>query len=437
MTEEVKDKPKLKRGHLAVLDKQTGEVMTRFIAREVRMRNGRYSAIKSGVAFMTLREEAGEIAVWGSGRNKVAMVTSEGYRTANAICQITVRTPDYVEVPGVGRVPNPYIVVDEHTGAFKAGYWRKVALGPGLTGNPVIVDRCTYLDLHSYLMEDLINLRTRAPYAVINGVADVPPASRIRKLLVKHNEELMESIEAFEQKSGKQSYLRDQLASDKSIAEAVESAEDGMWRFMELEPTTGFGIWIDTQAAAVAKVFRTYAQTKKFGSRRLEAIAYRNVMRDHPLAPRMKVPLDHLSGEKGQHLGGVRCYFHEFLQNDADIDRLLTEFQRGAALAGLLVDSSEQPLAADTESVTVEQGTEGEGDVILDADGERQADPKAQLLHKIRTAEQAIGSKDTLDALRAKHDKIAEQPLTASTEELESYLAELGAAIDTEANDAQ
>lgn len=431
------------KGAIAVVDPKSGDVMMRFIARELRMRDGSVRAIKSGAAMVGLREEAGEIAVWGSGDNVQAMVTSEGYRSANVICQITVRTPPFVEIPGVGRVPNPYVLTDE-SGAFKAGYFRKVAMAPGLTGNPVLVDRCTYLDLHSYLMEDLLNLRTRSPHAVMAGLRDVPVANRLRRAMERHNEDLQERIDEYESKGTRKSYLRKQLVTESQIEAAIEAAEDGLWRFMELEPATGYGIWINAVAEPVAKVFRTYSQTKKFGTRRLEAIAYRNVMRDHPLAPRMKVEPSMLRGPDKQRVAMVRCFFHEFMQDEREIDQMIAQFSEGARLTGLAVDSQiipERVGTSDARADAVAEAPEGvnekpaetvvvEGEAaeVVNADPGEPPSERDALYAQIIDGEKLLGDNATA-ALRKKHPAM-KLPLTAEIDDLRKYKKAIDAALD-------
>lgn len=156
----------------ALLLDQGNNVQLRFLVREVRKRDGRLAAIKSGVSHVRLSEQAGQIAIWGNGEDAAAMITAEGYRACNTVAQITVLTPPSLEIPGLGRVANPHVTFHEETGAFKAGWVRQIAVAPGPTGNLVMTDRSTYLSLVEYLMEDLIGVAKRNPAAVCWGVRD-------------------------------------------------------------------------------------------------------------------------------------------------------------------------------------------------------------------------------------------------------------------------
>lgn len=444
---------------LALMDAD-GTVLFRFLAREVRQEHGKVKALRTGASMMKLDEDAGEIAVWTAAGKKVATITSEGYRSANVICGISVRTPPFLEIPGEGRVPNPHIVIDEKTGAFRAGYWRKIALAPNLTGNPVMVDRCTYLDLHSYLMEDLLNLRHRSPHAVMVGVSDLSPATRVERFIKKHNGQLMEKIEDWESKNqGRKSYMRDQLVTGAEMEEAIDNAREGIWRFMELEPVTGWGIWINPEAEAVARVFRTYAQTQKFGSRRLEAISFRNVMREHPLAPKMKIPTKFLEGGNERwegegkarkkivdpHGAFVRCFFAEFLQDPDDIEDLMDQFAAGVRLAGLIVDADAVPQRADADALKGETTSDRQDEKPQPSDDPEQepvedddkeaSDPRSKLFSNIRDLEDLLG--DDKAAEIRKNFPFMGEPLTASAEQLQSYLNAINLALDREIDDSQ
>ena len=83
-----------RRANVNLVDR-AGNVQLQFLAREVRLSNGRVAAIKTGVATVRLTAGAGEIAVWGakSDEGPTAMITSEGYRKLNQVAGVTVATP--------------------------------------------------------------------------------------------------------------------------------------------------------------------------------------------------------------------------------------------------------------------------------------------------------------------------------------------------------
>jgi len=309
-----------------ILGSKDGDPLFRFLIREVREEKGAIKAIKSGGARVTLSEAKGEIACFAGG----GMITSEGYRSLNTVASLNCLTPASIEVPGQGRMANPYIETDPETGAFRSGWMRKVVIGPSPVGNMTLVDRTTYLTLHEYLIQDLLAVQKRAPIAVLWGFRHTTPDVLLASFIPDHNERIAEESSA----PGK-AWLRKYLVTEREERVAKRRVAVKTWAFLPVEKVTGQGIWYDSQHEEVAKAFRTYTQSGQFGIRKLEAITFRNAIREHPLMPAMKVDASRLVGPKDARTYDTTVYFHETIEGEEQVKTLVAEFEAGLRSANL------------------------------------------------------------------------------------------------------
>lgn len=455
---------------------RAGNVQLKFLAREVRLSNGRVAAIKSGVATVRLSAGAGEIAVWGarSDEGPTAMITSEGYRKLNQVAGITVATPPSIEIAKLGRVANPYVETSETTGAFRAGWVRKIAIGPTPLGTMAICDRTTYLSLIEYYLEDLLGVAQRNPCACLWGVREADPASLLESAVRDVNED----IERRAKDEGK-NWLKKYMVTPEEVKRAKSKAQDRLWAFLEVEPITGQGLWFDRTSAAIAKVMGTYVRTGKFGIRKLEAIAYRNVLSDHPLMPKKKISPDRLvqvtetvkdSRGKDEDVArdwytDVTVYFHEQVEGRDEIEKVIREYDAGMRTGAAVVDASTK---AERVSATDDAG-EDDGDEVTreERDAERDQkkasaakapvermddeqeppsaaestktapapapDPRLALIASLKTVEEVAG-KRMVGLLLPKFPGIQASRAKASIDELRAYQRALEAAINDRDN---
>lgn len=448
-----------------------------FIARETRTRMGKVVAIKSGVAHVKLSENAGQIALWGKGDFAAAMITAEGYRACNTVAQLSLLKPRSIELDGVGKVPNPFTKHDAND-CFLSGWLRLGAAGPGPTGNFVVTDKTTFISLREYLREDLIGVARQFPAAAFWGVKDVGPAKILGKEIDRANADIEKRA------ADGQTWLRKYKATPADIALAKEKVADGLWKFFDVDITEGQGIWYDRTSDAVRRVFSTYSQSGKFGVRKLEAIAYRNAMRDHPLMPAMHIDPDKVNTEWEKQPEGSRerprvldrwvmvpVFFHEQVEDQEAIEAVLDDFDKGIRTAAYSVAKPEEsgrvhhatredeagtdPRDGEERHRQVEREPGDDGESIDDRGGEderqpeeREAqprrgapapDPIAVLVSKIATATDAAG-KDIVAKLLPLFPGVQADPTKASMAELEAYLKALDAQItkrDYEAEQAK
>lgn len=437
---------------VALVDKG-GEVALKFLAREARTRGGQIVAIKSGVARLNLSEAKKEIAVWGGGDAHSAMITAEGYRAIQAVAQITVLTPPSIEVPAKGVQANPYVLTDERTGQFRGGWVRKIAVAPGPLGNLVLTDRTTYLTLYEYLVEDLIGVAKRNPAAVLWGSRPISPADLIEGAIEEHNADLQDRIDHYKRKGWKTDKLERSLLDAGSVKKVRRDVKRGLWDFFEIEPLTGTGLWFDRTASAVQTVFRTYAQTGKFGLRKLEAIAFRNVMRDHPLTPGMSLDADKLreirkgEGDRAKvvdRIATVPVFFHEQVEGEEEIRELFRTYEAGLRTASLVslpagaeADREVEPERVSVSDANAGTGAEDDGDGVEELDERSspeevsQGDTRGGLIAQIRQGEDILADPDAVQAIREQIPEIAEKGLRASTSALEAYQRRIMSAVNT------
>lgn len=457
---------------------RAGNVQLKFLAREVRLSNGRVAAIKSGVATVRLTSGAGEIAVWGAKADEgpTAMITSEGYRKLNQVAGVTVATPPSIEIAKLGRVANPYVETSETTGAFRAGWIRKVAIGPTPLGTLAICDRTTYLSLIEYYLEDLLGVAQRNPCACLWGVRDVDPGALLESAVRETNDDIERRA-----KDEDKNWLRKYRVSDDDLKRAMAKVAARCWAFLEVEPITGQGLWFDRTSAAIAKVMGTYVRTGKFGIRKLEAIAYRNVLSDHPLMPKKKISQERLVAvtETVKNNRGydedvardwytdVQVYFHEQVEGRDEIEKVIREYDAGMRTGATVIDASTK---AERVSATDDAG-EDDGDEVtreerdaektqdrgrqekapvqrLDDDPEPTPaaestkrepapapDPRLALIASLKTTEEIAG-KRLVGLLLPKFPGVQANRAKASIDELRAYGRALEAAINDRDNGA-
>lgn len=468
-TKKEKDPPR--RANVSLVDR-AGNVQLQFLAREVRMSNGRVVAIKTGIATMRLTAGAGEIAVWGarSDEGPTAMITSEGYRKLNQVAGVTVATPPSIEIAKLGRVANPYIETSETTGAFRAGWVRKVAIGPTPLGTLAICDRTTYLSLIEYYLEDLLGVAQRNPCACLWGVRDVDPGTLLASAVRETNEDLERRA-----KEEQKAWLRKYLVTPDELKRAMTKVEQRCWAFLEVEPITGQGLWFDRTSAAIAKVMGTYVRTGKFGIRKLEAIAYRNVLSDHPLMPKKKISQERLiavtervKDDRGREedvardwYTDVQVYFHEQVEGREEIEKVIRDYDAGMRTGAAVVDATKKPERVsasddagedDGDEVTREErdaekaqqkGQPAKAPVTrLDEDPEPAPaaastksapapapDPRLALIASLKTTEEVAG-KRIVGMLLPKFPGVQASRAKASIDELRAYQRALEAAIN-------
>lgn len=465
-----KEKDPPRRANVSLVDR-AGNVQLQFLAREVRMANGRVAAIKTGVATVRLTAGAGEIAVWGarSDEGPTAMITSEGYRKLNQVAGITVATPPSIEIAKLGRVANPYIETSETTGAFRAGWVRKVAIGPTPLGTMAICDRTTYLSLIEYYLEDLLGVAQRNPCACLWGVRDVDPGTLLASAVRETNEDIERRA-----KEENKAWLRKYVVTPEELKRAMTKVEQRCWAFLEVEPITGQGIWFDRTSAAIAKVMGTYVRTGKFGIRKLEAIAYRNVLSDHPLMPKKKISQDRLVGvtEKVRDDRGreedvtrdwytdVQVYYHEHVEGREEIEKMIREYDAGMRTGATVIADAKPDRVSATDDAGEDDGdevTREERDAEkaqpakppaqrIDDDPEPHPaasstsrtpapapDPRAALIASIKTTEENAG-KRIVGMLLPKFSGVQASRMKASIDELRAYQRALEAAINDRDN---
>ena len=121
--------------------------------------NGEVRAVQGT---MKLSEAKGEVYSIPAGKDKPRKysVTASGYFALNRIAGLSILTPAAVDVPGVGKVPNPYIVRERDAVSgreWTVGVWvKKAAVGYSPIGNLVVTVQTLYLDLHTYFIQDLL-----------------------------------------------------------------------------------------------------------------------------------------------------------------------------------------------------------------------------------------------------------------------------------------
>lgn len=411
------------------------------LVNEFRLADGKVKGIKSGVARVRLSRRAGQIAIW---ENKAAgdmtvVITADGYSECNRVAGISVVTPKLVVVPGVGTQANPYNVLDESTGCFRASYIRKIALARSPLGNMCIVDRTLLYSLNAYLIEDLAQTSKWHPAAVMLGMKNVTPADIIVEIAKDSDKVKPADVERVKQK-----YLR------------------GVWAFFQIEASTGLGYWVDHSAEAVRALFLNYVQGQKFGDRKADSVATRNVLRHHPLMPQMKISFGEThetfadrppnadakwKPESLDRVADVPVYFHADL-DDEDRDRALEEYDRGIRTAAVSVDAEAQAEQAsreddqagsDEEKPTQPPPDERPADAPRVAESPAYRDPPPQpkpdqngaLLARIAEGEKIAGPDLTKQVLKD-HPVLAtaEGRRSASELDLRAYLDGLRALIE-------
>lgn len=457
------------RSTLALLDR-AGHVRLNLIVREVRQRNGHLVALKSGAARVVLSHRKKEIAIWSGGRDEpeTVVVTADGYRALNTVAQITVMTPPSIHIPGLGKMANPYVRLATGTQAFQAGWCRKIAIAPGPTGNLTLCDRTTYLSLVEYLIEDLIGVSKKNPTAVVWGTQAVSPANDLADVIEQHNADKRALAEK-ERKDWPLKYLISDAERDRAMKEAKKP---GRWGFYPIEEVTGQGLWFDRRAEAVVRVFGSYTQKGKFGVRQLEAICYRNVLRDHPLMPGMQIKSSDLKdvwaspelqrateeaakGGKAGPAGALidrvaeaSVFFHEQEQDEEAVRALVQEFEQGlrtAAYTEIDPEKATTPQRAgrdDAETHAAEEPEDRDGREVEPDDGERapvpgrsaaRPDPVAALLAEITTAEGILGL-DATTKILAKFPAVkGKLRRTVAEKDLSAYYTSLKNAINAKA----
>lgn len=190
--------------------------------------------IRSVRAVINLREDQGEL-VEVEGK---LTISAKGYRRANQIASLAIITPDSIKIPspdgrGTIDVANPYPIIDPESGTQKGVWVKKIAVGYSPIGSIAVSSTTMFYDFTIYFLEDL--------------------QRKIR----------------FNQGAGRFCF-RDQL-TEKEKAGGI---------FMPIEGD--FGVWANTEHQEVLKSIGTWVQTKKFGERKAQTVAERNVLKHHP-----------------------------------------------------------------------------------------------------------------------------------------------------------
>lgn len=422
------------------------------MAREFRLaENGQIRAMKSGVAKVRLSRRAGQIARWGDEDDATVQITADGYGECNRVASVSVITPPEVVVPGVGKRPNPFNVIDDSTGCFRASYIRKVAIAPGPLGNVCIVDRTLLYSLTAYLIEDLSHVSRFNPGAVMLGVKGVSPADVIADVVRDANDDIDRRVaEAREEKGRSLDWLLKKKIDPSEVERVKKKYARGVWQFFQVEASTGLGYWVDYSSPAVQKVFLNYVQGQKFGDRKAESIATRNVLRHHPLLPAMKVSdaETFLVGADGSRAADpasavdrvalVNVFFHEFEGGRDEIERIFDEYDRGIRTAGVSVNAESAVEQSSREDDDGSGREEGDGHTVSQPADEvplRDQEPErpdeiAALLSRVATGEQIAGEALVKKAIE-KYPNLAtpEGRRAADGVELMAYIGTLNSLI--------
>lgn len=189
--------------------------------------------IRSVRAVINLREDQGELVEV----EKKLTISAKGYRRANQIASLAILTPDTIQIPDADRgtieVPNPYPIIDRESGTQKGVWVKKIAVGYSPIGSIAVSSTTMFYDFSIYFLEDL--------------------QSKIR----------------WNEGAGRFCF-RDQVTEDEK--------QKGI--FMPIEGQ--FGVWANTGHKEVLKAIGTWIQTKKFGERKAQTVAERNVLKHHP-----------------------------------------------------------------------------------------------------------------------------------------------------------
>lgn len=440
--------PSVLQGKKAVIADKNGNPVFRFIPREV----GPGHLIRAAMASVDLDINKGELVHFKAGGNDTWLIGVDGFRKMNQIGAVSIMYPPTQEISdgkgGTKVVGNPYIETDEN-GGFVVGYTRAVGICRNPFGEVVIIDRPTTLSMVAYLAEDLGGKTKTDPSACAWGPGDMNPLDVVRLAAEEVNRETEERIRQNEA-DGKQGndWLKKKLQDVDALCAAVKRrVEVRAWRFLPVHGQD-MGIWYDTTHPVVQRVFQTLQQNKKFGPRKLQAIAERNVLRTafgtYKLSPEQvrNVQRDKYKNVTGA-TASVVVHYHESDHDTSRIRAILQAYTSGveselmAAGKPVLIDKArEKATKADIAGVHegspeegYEDGSPGSGEEIGDdLFSTKEATPK--VLADVQAGEQ-IASAHVRKAARDACGIAVDAPLSALDEPtLKKYRDRLNIEID-------
>jgi hypothetical protein len=269
--------------------------------------------IRSVRAIINLREDQGELVkVEGQ-----LTISAKGYYRANQIASLAILTPDSIKVPapnGMGTidVANPYPIIDPESGTQKGVWVKKIAVGYSPIGSIAVSSTTMFYDFGIYFLEDL-------------------------QKKIRYN------------KAAGRFCFRDQLSE--------EEKKTGMFTPIEGQ----FGVWANTNHEEVLKAIGTWVQTKKFGERKAQTVAERNVLKHHPA---LALQMMRIQGGDGSKVAQVAVIGWQHDHDAKELERIALAADAGeeVRIDGMVVeaiDASDQ-----VDEIEVQASIEGEPEDI-------------------------------------------------------------------------